>query len=163
MSRAFPLFVFLASAIVLGLALASQYWGGLAPCELCLYERWPWEAAVAVSFVALVAGGGRGLFWAALVLLLVFIAGAGLAFYHVGVEAHWFRGPTACTAPASAAQTLDQLKAQIMNAQPVRCDEPAWRLWGVSLAGWNLLASLAMAAVSIAGLVLARRPAGRQP
>jgi disulfide bond formation protein DsbB len=156
MSRTFPAFVLITSAIVLGSVLVSQYWGGLAPCELCLYERWPWDAAIAISLLALIAGSEAGLPWVALVLALVFAAGTALAFYHVGVEQHWFAGPTACTAPAHAARTLDELKAQLMNAQAVRCDEPAWTLWGVSLAGWNFLASLAMAMISFAAAVRAR-------
>lgn len=156
MNRAFPAFAFVASAIVLALALASQYWGGLAPCELCLYERWPWEAAIVLSFLALLVGSERGLPWIALALALAYAAGTALAFYHVGVEQHWFSGPTACTAPAHAAQSLEELRAQLMNAQPVRCDQPAWRLWGVSLAGWNFVASLAMAGFSVAGLLRAR-------
>jgi disulfide bond formation protein DsbB len=157
MNRAFPAFVVAASAFVLGLVLAAQYWFGLAPCELCLYERWPWEAAIVISLVALVVGSEPGLPWVALVLALVFIAGTGLAFYHVGVEQHWFAGPTACTAPAKTAQTLAELKAQLMNQQVVRCDVPAWTLWGVSLAGWNLIASAAMAGICIAAAFLARR------
>ena len=157
MSRAFFGFVLAASAIVLGAALASQYWGGLAPCELCLYERWPWEAAIAISLLVLLAPSGAGRRWIALALALVFAAGTALAFYHVGVEAHWFAGPTACTAPAKAAQTIEELRAQLTNAQPVRCDVPAWLFLGVSLAGWNFLASAAMAAICLAARGRRRR------
>ena len=156
MNRAFPGFVLIAGAAVLGAALVSQYWGGLAPCELCLYERWPWDAAIVIALLALVVGSEPGLPWVALALALVFAAGTSLAFYHVGVEQHWFAGPTACTAPAKAAQTLEELRAQIMHQQAVRCDVPAWRLWGVSLAGWNLLASFSMAVICLAAAYLAR-------
>lgn len=156
MSRAFPAFVLLTSAIVLATVLVAQYWGGLAPCELCLYERWPWDAAIAVSLLALILGGEAGLPWVALALALVFLAGTGLAFYHVGVEQHWFQGPTACTAPTRAPRTIEELKAQLMAQGAVRCDEPAWTLWGVSLAGWNFLASFAMAVISFAAAYLAR-------
>ncbi len=68
--RAFAGFVLVASAAVLGAALLSQYWGGLAPCELCLLQRWPWAAAIAISLVALVAGSRPALPWVALVLAL---------------------------------------------------------------------------------------------
>ncbi len=74
---------------------------------------------------------------------------AALAFYHVGVEQHWFAGPSACTAAAGTPTTLEALKAQLLHQQPVRCDEPAWSLFGISLAGWNLLASLAMAGICL--------------
>jgi disulfide bond formation protein DsbB len=75
---------------------------------------------------------------------LLFAAGTVLAFYHVGVEHHWFAGPTACTGSATGAQTIDELRAQLLGRQPVNCDEPAWRMFGISLAGWNALTSLAL-------------------
>jgi disulfide bond formation protein DsbB len=126
----------------------SQYWGGLAPCELCLTERWPWDVAIVIAFVAAMTGSRSALPWVALSLGGVFIVGAALAFYHVGVEQHWFAGPSACTAGATPA-TIEALKAQLSHQQPVRCDEPAWTLFDVSLAGWNLLASLIMTVISI--------------
>ena len=147
--RAFPLFILVTSAIVMGTVLLSQYWGSLAPCELCLTERWPWDAAIVIAFVAAMVGNRPALPWVALLLAAVFVAGSALAFYHVGVERHWFAGPSACTAGGTPA-TLEALKAQLMRAQPVPCDEPAWTLFGVSLAGLNLLASLVMAVICIA-------------
>jgi disulfide bond formation protein DsbB len=160
-ARALPIFVLAASAAVLGGALLSQYWGGLAPCELCLTERWPWAVAIVLSFVATMAGSRPALPWVALLLGLVFAAGSVLAFYHVGVEHHWFAGPSACTATAGTPATLEALKAQLLHQQPVRCDEPAWSLFGVSLAGWNFLASLAMTGICIAGALRLRGE--RQP
>ena len=145
--RAFAGFVLMASAIVLGTALLSQYWGGLAPCELCLLQRWPWAAALAISLVALIAGRGAVLPWVALGLALIFVLGVVVAFYHVGVEQHWFAGPSACTASNGGAMTLEDMKRQILGTAPVLCDRVQWSLFGVSLAGWNLLASLGMAAI----------------
>src|SRR3954462_4229334 len=144
--RAFAGFVLAASAAVLGAALLSQYFGGLAPCELCLLQRWPWAAAITISIFALFVGQDRSPRWVALVLGLVFLVSIGFAFYHVGVEQHWFAGPSACTASA-APTTLEEMRTRILNAQIVRCDEPQWSLIGVSMAGWNLLASIVMAAV----------------
>jgi disulfide bond formation protein DsbB len=146
---------------VLGGALASQYWGGLAPCELCLVQRWPWGAAIVISFVATMAGSRPALPWVALLLATVFLASIGLALYHFGVEQHWFAGPTACSGAATAADTLEALKAQILRQHPVRCDEPAWSPWGVSLAGWNLLASVVLFGFSLATFLQARSPAPR--
>jgi disulfide bond formation protein DsbB len=134
------------SAAVLGAAYASQYWGGLHPCELCLAERWPWAAAIVVAGLALWLDRR----WIMPVLALVFVASAALAFYHVGVERRWFAGPSACTAESTRAQTLEELKRQLIGRQPVRCDEVQWALFGVSLAGWNLVASLGMAGLSLA-------------
>lgn len=145
--RAFPIFVLVTSAAVMAAVLLAQYWGGLAPCELCLTERWPWDVAIVMSFVAAMVGSRAALPWVALLLAVVFAVGTALAGYHVGVEQHWFAGPSACTAAAGTPATLDALRVLLMHQQPVRCDEPAWRLFGISLAGWNLLASLAMAGV----------------
>ena len=157
-SRGFAGFVLIASAIVLGSALLSQYWGGLAPCELCLLQRWPWAAAILVALVALVAGSRPALPWLALVLALVFALSVAFAFYHVGVEQHWFAGPSACTASGGSALTLEEMKRQIIGTAPVLCDRVQWSLYGVSLAGWNLLASLGMAGVCAVVFARTRRP-----
>ena len=148
-TRGFAGFVLIASAIVLGSALLSQYWGGLAPCELCLLQRWAWAAAMTIALVALFAGSRLALPWVALALAVVFAAGAAFAFYHVGVEQHWFAGPSACTASSNGAQTLEEMKRQILGTAPVLCDRVQWSLFGVSLAGWNLLASLVVAAICV--------------
>jgi len=166
-ARGFAGFVLMASTIVLGTALMSQYWGGLAPCELCLLQRWPWAAAILIALVALVAGGRQALPWVALVLALVFALGVAFAFYHVGVEQKWFAGPTACTASspggATGALTLEEMKRQILGTAPVRCDQAQWSLFGVSLAGWNLLASLGMAAICAIVFARTRHPASNAP
>jgi disulfide bond formation protein DsbB len=148
--RSFAVFVLVTSTAVLGTALLSQYVGGLAPCELCLLQRWPWRVAIVVSLVAALVGSRPALPWVALLLALVFAASGVLAFYHVGVEQHWFAGPAACTASATVATTLDEMKRQILGTPAVLCDRVQWSLFGVSLAGWNLLGSLVMAAVCTA-------------
>lgn len=145
-ARGFAVFVLAVSAVVFGGALLSQYWGGLSPCELCVLQRWPWGVAIVISFVATMVGSRPALPWVALLLAAVFAASTTLAFYHIGVEQHWFAGPTACSGAATAADTVEALKAQILRQQPVRCDEVPWSLRGISLAGWNLLASVAMLA-----------------
>ena len=155
-TRMFAGFVLMASAVVLGTALLSEYWGGLAPCELCLMQRWPWAAAIVISLVVVLVGERAGLAWVALLLGLVFAIGVLFAFYHVGVEQHWFAGPTACTASETGAMTVEDMKRQILGTAPVLCDRPAWTLFGVSLAGWNLLASLIMTGSCIAALLQAR-------
>jgi disulfide bond formation protein DsbB len=160
-TRGFAGLVLLASTIVLGAALLSQYWGGLAPCELCLLQRRPWEAAIAISLVALLVGSRPALPWVALALAIVFATGAVFAFYHVGVEQHWFAGPSACTASGAGAMTLEEMKRQILGTAPVLCDRVQWSLFGVSLAGWNLLASFVMAAVCLVVAVRTHQPASQ--
>jgi len=162
-TRMFAGFVLAASAIVLGTALLSQYWGGLAPCELCLMQRWPWTVAIVISLVVVLVGERAELAWVALLLGLVFAVSVVMAFYHVGVEQHWFAGPTACTASEGGAITLEQMKQQILGTAPVLCDRPAWTLVGVSLAGWNLLASLIMTGCCIAAWLQARSLRRSQP
>src|SRR5579859_384463 len=157
-TRGFAGFVLAVSAGVLGAALVSQYWGGLAPCELCLLQRWPWAAAILLSLVALIAGSRPALPWVALVLASLFALGMAIAFYHVGVEEHWFAGPSACTASATGAMTLEEMKRQILGTAPVLCDRVQWSLMGVSMAGWNLLASLGMAGVCAEVFRRTRRP-----
>jgi disulfide bond formation protein DsbB len=158
-TRRAPLLILIASAAVVGGALLFQYVGGLAPCELCLYQRWPYYGAIVVTLIALFLG--REGFTVAVLSLCAggFVMGAALAFYHVGVEQHWFAGPSACSGDSfPAGASIAELRAALLARQPVRCDEPQWSLMGVSLAGWNLLASLALALFSLAAL---HRPALR--
>jgi len=162
-TRSYAAFVLIASAVVLGAALLSQYWGGLAPCELCILQRWPWTAAITIALVAVLVGNRPALSWVALLLALVFAVGAIFAFYHLGVEQKWFAGPSACTAGGARAMTLEDLKKQLVGTPPVMCDKVQWSLFGVSLAGWNLLASLIMAGISLAVFIRFRRLAARSP
>jgi disulfide bond formation protein DsbB len=155
-ARILPLLLLIASAAIVGGAWAFQLWGGLFPCELCLYQRWPYYVVIALSLVALLAG--RVSIAALLLMLaaLAFLIGAGLAFYHVGVEQHWFAGPSACTG-AAAAGSLEDFRRRLLAQQPVACDAPQWSLFGVTLAGWNLVASLLLVAFCLWG----RRALGR--
>src|SRR4029077_18170549 len=103
--------------------------------------------AILLSLVALLARSRLALPWVALVLGALFALGAAIAFYHVGVEQHWFAGTSACTASSGGATTLEDMKRQILGTAPVLCDRVQWSLFGVSMAGCNLLASLGMAGV----------------
>ncbi|MGH6979703.1 MAG: disulfide bond formation protein B [Stellaceae bacterium] len=148
MTRIAPFVVLVLSAAIVGVALLSQYWGRLVPCELCLYERWPYYAVIALTALALLVGR-RGTSRAALALAaLIFVVGAVLAFYHVGVEQHWFTGPSACTAAPLGSGSVADLRKQLLATPVVRCDEVQWSFAGVSLAGLNLLGSVLMAVVS---------------
>jgi disulfide bond formation protein DsbB len=153
------LLIVLAAGIAVAVgALLFQYVGGLQPCELCLAERWPYYGAIAVAAAAL-AAGERGAVWWVGLLALIFLGSAGLAAYHVGVEQHWIAGPTACTGGASGAKSAEELMKFLTEQQPTRCDEVQWSLAGISLAGWNLLISLVLLAVTAIGFARLRRGA----
>lgn len=131
----------LGSLALLAGALAFQYIGGLAPCPLCIDQRWPHAIAIGLGLL-LLAWPKRGL--AALAGLVVLV-GAGIAGYHVGIEEGWWPGPTTCTAPEPGAMAPGELLDQILATPVVLCDEVAWSLWGVSMAGWNGILSLGIA------------------
>ena len=157
--RLAPFLVLVASVALVGGALLFQYVGHLAPCELCLYQRWPYYAAIPLSLVAVLAGRRPATLGLLALCALLFIVGGGLAFYHVGVEQHWFAGPTVCTDSLSTSGSVEDFTARLLATQPVRCDEIAWSLFGVSLAGWNFLASLGLVVFCGATLrALARSP-----
>jgi disulfide bond formation protein DsbB len=131
----------LGSILLLGGALASQYLGGLAPCHLCILQRWPHGIAIALGLVIL-AWPRRPL---ALLAGLVVLVGAGIGLYHVGVEQAWWQGPTTCTAPEPGSMAAGELLDQILETPLVLCDQVAWSLWGISMAGWNAILSLGLA------------------
>ena len=141
----------LGSAVLLGGAFAFQFLGGLAPCPLCLLQRWPHAAAVLIGLVALAltrsAGVQRLL---ALAGALAALTTAGLGLYHTGVERQWWQGPDTCTTGGIGGVSADQLLDQILAAPIVRCDEVAWQMAGLSMASWNMLASLALALIWLA-------------
>jgi disulfide bond formation protein DsbB len=131
----------LGSILLLGGALAFQYLGGLAPCHLCILQRWPHGVAIALGLL-LLAWPRRPL---ALLAALVVLTGAGIGLYHVGVEQAWWQGPTTCTAPEPGSMAAGDLLDQILETPLVLCDQVAWRLWGISMAGWNAILSLGLA------------------
>ena len=134
----------LGSAALLGGAFAFQYIGGLAPCQLCLWQRWPHAAAILIGIIALTTGW-RGLAWLG---ALAALATAGIGVFHVGVEQQWWEGLATCTAGSiSGISASDLLNPTVDIAPVVRCDEIAWQMLGISMAGWNALVSLALAVV----------------
>ena len=143
------------SAALLIAAFAFQYLGGLAPCELCVWQRWPHALAAVISVLAITVLWRQHRALAALGGATM-LAGAGLAGFHAGVEQGWWEGFSACAAPAPGDLSPPELLARIREAPLVRCDEIAWQMLGVSMAGWNALASLCLAGV---WLWSARRPA----
>ncbi len=132
----------LGCAGLLAAALLFQFVGGLAPCPLCVWQRWPHVAGAALGLAAVLAPGARrpfaGLGAAAMA------AGFGLALYHVGVEQGLWSS-AACSAGPIGGLSTDELLAQIRSAPVARCDEVAWTFLGLSMAAWNAVASLGLA------------------
>jgi disulfide bond formation protein DsbB len=140
------LWIAAASVAILAVVWIFQSFG-YAPCELCLTQRYAFYAAVPLALLtALLAGRSvRDLARAGFALLaLVFIANAVVAAYHAGVEYHWWPGPTACTGGPGSLDVNDLVKA-LDSVKVVRCDEVQLRIAGLSLAGWNVLASAVLA------------------
>ena len=134
------------SAFLLIAALGFQYLGGLAPCQLCIWQRWPHAAAVAVGAAVLIFGVPK-LAWAG---ALAAAASAAIALFHTGVEYKWWKGLEACSAtPLAMTSGADLL--DFSAAQPVvLCDEVVWSFLGLSMAAWNGILSLVLAGIWIA-------------
>jgi disulfide bond formation protein DsbB len=147
------LLVALAAAGTLALVLVAQYGFGLPPCEMCHWQRWPYIAALCFGLGALLLPRWRphllGL------TALSFAITGGIGVFHAGVEWKWWQGLTSCGS-TSTATSLEDLRAQIMAAPVVRCDEAAIRVLGLSMAGWNALWA---AALTIFAFLAARRAA----
>jgi disulfide bond formation protein DsbB len=142
------------TATILG-AWYFQYVLGLAPCPLCLEQRLPYYVVIPLSLllaIAAIVRAPRPLIIAGfLAIIVAMLCSAALGSYHAGVEWRWWPGPTDCSGPISdftAKPLLDQLRTMRI----VRCDEAAWRFLGLSLAGYNVLISLALAGIAALGL-----------
>ncbi|HMS21740.1 disulfide bond formation protein B [uncultured Sphingorhabdus sp.] len=136
---------------LLGGAYASQYIGGLYPCEMCWWQRWPHFAALPLALGAFVVGG-QGLRKTLVLLAALAILTSGLiGGYHAGVEYGWWEGITTCSSTVAPGSGKDVLDA-ILNAPLIRCDIAPWTLFGISLAGYNFLIST-FGALAVLGLL----------
>lgn len=142
MSRTLAIFLAAAgSAALLAGAFAFQYIGGLAPCHLCLLQRWPHAAAALIGILALLIPGR----FLPLAGALAAATTAALGLYHTGVERHWWQGPNTCTSGDISTLAVGDLTDQLLaNTTVVQCDQVAWAMAGLSMASWNMLASLVL-------------------
>ena len=129
----------LASAMMLGAAFAFQYIGGLEPCVLCIWQRYPYGAVIVLGLLG--AGLARGaapppgaLTAVMGLAALALFTDAAIAGFHVGVEQKWWQGTQACVG-VTGADSIEALRAQLLAQKVVRCDEVAWSLGGISMAG----------------------------
>ena len=130
---------------LLGGALLSQYVGGLYPCEMCYWQRWPHAAAIllAIGAIASLTRSPRARILTLLAALAIAISGA-IGVFHAGVELGWWEGVTRCT--TTGATSLED----IMSVPLIRCDQVQWSVLGISMAGWNAILSLGGAAAIVA-------------
>jgi disulfide bond formation protein DsbB len=150
----------LSSATLLG-AWYFEFVVKLSPCPLCLEERLPYHIVIPLSLLVAIAALVRAprtlIAVGFIAMLAALLCGAALGTYHAGVEWHWWPGPADCSGPVTDFRAKGPLLDQLQSVQVVRCDEAAWRFLGLSLAGYNVLVSLALAAIAAFGLLARKR------
>lgn len=139
------------AALLLG-AFGFQYIGELAPCKMCIWQRYPHAGAVGIGALAFLIPGAILPYLGALAALATSAIGA----FHAGVEQGWWQGPTTCTSAPIANLSGEELMNQIMSAPLVRCDEIPWQMFGLSMAGWNAVLSLVLVGLWVAAARSAR-------
>ena len=137
-------FIFMITLGILGAAFFFEYVRGLEPCELCLWQRIPYYIVLLISFVSLFSFAERVYYWVLVLSAGLFFVGAGLAGYHFGIELGFWQGFTQCSGGGALATTPQELMRQLQTAQPLDCSSPQWKLFGLSLAGYNMLISLGL-------------------
>ncbi len=150
--------LFLAAAVILT-ALAFEHFGGYVACPLCLQERWAYYAGIPALFLALVLlSAGRTSAAAAVFALvaLAFLANAGLGTYHAGAEWKFWPGPDTCGGSQPISTGAGGLLKDLASTRVIRCDEAPWHFLGLSFAGWNVVASLLLAAAAANSAIKAR-------
>lgn len=137
-------------ALLLGAFLFQAM--GYAPCKLCIWQRWPHGAAIAVGALVLVLGPLTLLGFAG---ALAALTTAGIGVYHTGVERGWWEGPSTCTGGGNALEGLSGSDLLSLDAPNniVMCDEVAWAFAGLSMASWNVLFSLALASIWVRAML----------
>ncbi len=139
--RRFALAAALGSAGLLFGALIFEHGFGMAPCTLCIWQRWPHVAAVLLGGLALARPASPVLFAGAAAAA----ASGAIAVYHTGVERGWFAGPQTCSAGFDfATLSAEELLDRVMAAPVVRCSDVPWEMWGLSMASWNGILSFGL-------------------
>ena len=157
-SRALALGAAAIAALALGAALATERWGGIVPCALCLVERWPYRIAIVFGLAAATLPPRRARGMLAL-FALTMLTGAVLAAVHVGVEQHWWPSPLPeCAAPHITGHSLAERLAEMPDRPAKPCDAPTFLIPGlpISMAAMNFIASLGFFIVILGYLVRER-------
>jgi len=152
-----PALLFATSGALLLGALAFQYLGGLQPCVLCIYQRWPHGAVLVLGGLALghaMAGKTKAVPWLTMLAAVAMLTGAAIAAFHVGVEQGWWKGLEACAAGSKPPGTLEGAFQELKKGPVANCGDIPWQLFGISMAGYNFLISLV---VGLFGLAATRK------
>ena len=131
-------------------AFAFEYIGGLAPCTLCIWQRWPHAAVIMFAAIGLMRKDKR------LFLSLAGISAlttAGIGLYHVGVEQKWWAGLAGCSGQIETGLDLSDLTDTLLAMPVIKCDEIAWQLFGLSMAGWNMVISAGIALLALLAIL----------
>ena len=149
-ARAFALIAAAGSAALLLGAFGFQYLGGYAPCEICLWQRWPHAAAVGIGLLVLL-GAPRAVYGLG---ALAAAATGAIGVYHTGIERSWWPGPSSCTGSGTGLGGLSGTDLLNFDAAPplIMCDQVSWQMFGLSMASWNALASCLFAVLWIVAL-----------
>ncbi|MEK7244849.1 MAG: disulfide bond formation protein B [Pseudomonadota bacterium] len=147
--------LFAASALALATAYAAQYIGGLEPCPLCLYQRVPYAVGGALAAAALMTRASGLLALLLLLAAAAFFVNTWIAFYHLGVENHLWASAV-CTGDAPVITSVEDLRRALAAPPPKPCDAVDWTLFGVSMAGYNVIVSAALAGLAIVAAARAR-------
>jgi len=145
-------------AVTIGTALGFQYIGGYTPCELCLLQRQPYYYGIPVAILAALSALLRLPIWLTRALLaiagILMVVGGGIGVYHAGVEWNFWEGPSSCTGPAfdNSAPASGGVLSSLNKVHGPSCSVAALRILGLSMAGWNVIASAILAAIAVIGL-----------
>ena len=148
-NRLIPAFIFLVTVGALSLALTAQHVYRLEPCILCLYQRIPFIVTGLLAVLALRLKASSVLIPLIIIICgLVYLVGAGIAVYHVGVEHHWWL--SGCSGTLSDTVSLQDLRSSLMQKPEKSCDDVDWTLFGISMATYNVIGSGVLGMASIA-------------
>ena len=143
--------------VVIGSALGFQYIGHYIPCALCLDQRQPYYYGIPVAILAVLSALAKVPSWITRGLLIIaglmMVVGGGIGVYHAGVEWHFWAGPATCSTTASSlTQNAGDLLNELSTVKGPSCTEAALRVLGLSMAGWNVIASVILAAIAFVGV-----------
>ena len=159
--RLIPVFILLVALVSLSVSLSAQHFFDKEPCILCLYQRVPFVITGLLALIALRLKALSKL--TPLIIMpcgLIYLIGAGIAIYHVGVEQHWWS--SGCSVNLNQNATLEQLRASLMQKAEKSCDDVDWDLFGISMATYNVfLSSLLSLASIVASIMLAKNLKGK--